>query len=65
MWGKARDLAERERAETVRPRLHAQELNVLTLTRSVTTFQHMGFLTSGRSERDAPFVQTHTSLWCV
>lgn len=38
---KARDLDERERAEMI-PSLRTEELNTLTLTRSVTIFQHRG-----------------------
>lgn len=42
---KARDLDEQEWAEMI-PSRRTEKLNTLTLTRSVTTFQHTGFLRS-------------------
>lgn len=66
---KARDLVERERAEMIRPRLHTQKLNILTLTRSVTTFQHMGFLCSAQERtvgtQHPVCANSHVALVCV
>lgn len=42
---KAQDLDQQEWAGMI-PLLRTEKLNTLTLTRSVTTFQHMGFLRS-------------------